>query len=104
MNTIELKIVPGPHVYDQGIIYQDAGIQPHIAMMATYFDQETRDTMGRLYAAAPLLLSALLKMVQVIEEKVLGEYRYTHPGDTDIRVDEIPGYYFPSYYHEAKAA
>ncbi len=86
------KGIPAPHVFDSGIIYQDQGIQPHIAFMENFFDQETMDATGTLYAASPLLLSALIKAVEAVDQ-IIDTYKKEW--------DDVA---YPDWYAEAKSA
>ncbi len=88
------KGIPAPHVYDSGTIYQDQGIQPHIALMANFFDQEAMDATGTLYAASPLLLSALIKAVEDADQSIKDQLAFCN---------EMPVEY-PDWYAEAKSA
>ena len=57
--------IPEPWVYDNGIVYYDQGIQPHIAELV---DLDSMDSNGLLIASARNELPKLLTLIRQMKE------------------------------------
>lgn len=60
----KFKGTTGPWEASEGIIYQDSGIQGHIAETCNFFDKDQQELNSKLIAAAPELLAALQDLIE----------------------------------------